>query len=198
MTTRCSVDAVPIGSVRTFSVTSLTFPRCRGAGERPPPAGFLVQPDGALLPADPSRQRAWRLAVQDVSERRVPRFFMLRSEPDWIVAALVPGDGGAVHVRLSESAVADDRRLQAAAVMLGLTRREAEVLQRLMEGGSAKSISRRLGTSESTVRTQLSALRCKSGLALRDLVRRVATLPALEDRGRGEADAWGVVRRAAG
>lgn len=144
------------------------------------PSHLLVLNDGRVLPTDPLRRRHWREALQEVADSRVARFFVLQSEPFWIVAALVPDNDGVVHVRLSRLPFIDQRRLQATALMLALTPREAEVLGLLLQGGSARTISNRLGTSLTTVRTQLAALRSKGGMSLRDLVRMVAALPPLD------------------
>jgi DNA-binding NarL/FixJ family response regulator len=48
-----------------------------------------------------------------------------------------------------------------------LTRRERQILEALLEGCSNRAIAQRLGTSEQTVKNQLSALYAKVGVSSR-------------------------------
>lgn len=70
-----------------------------------------------------------------------------------------------------------------------LTQAEAQVLRGLCGGAPPGEVARRQGVAISTVRTQISSIRAKTGAqSIRDLVRQVAVLPplvsALRDAGR--------------
>jgi DNA-binding CsgD family transcriptional regulator len=71
-----------------------------------------------------------------------------------------------------------------------LTQAEAQVLRSLCSGARPTEIAQRQCVAISTVRTQISSIRAKTGAqSIRDLVRQVAVLPPLVNALRGEARA---------
>jgi DNA-binding CsgD family transcriptional regulator len=69
-----------------------------------------------------------------------------------------------------------------------LTQAEAQVLKALCAGAPPNEIAKRQGVAISTVRTQISSIRAKTGAqSIRDLVRQVAVLPPLVSALRGAA-----------
>lgn len=68
----------------------------------------------------------------------------------------------------------------------GLTPAEENVLRALCDGMNVDAIARRHGVAESTVRTQVRVLRAKtSSASIRELIRKVSTLPPLVPAVRG-------------
>lgn len=95
---------------------------------------------------------------------------------------------GAVVIVLGKRQVSEQLSVQGFARSAALTPAETRVLELLCEGARPAQIAERQGVAVSTVRTQISSLRGKTGAAsIRDLVRQVAVLPPLVGALRGDA-----------
>lgn len=122
--------------------------------------------------ASAEHQREWTIALRIASGRvSSARFAIAHGGIRWcfqVVSWRVLGvardarDGGLLLVSIEPERGAAPRRLEAFAAMVGLTRAEAEVLDLLSSGHSAKQIAKRRGASVHTVRSQITAILAKS------------------------------------
>jgi len=92
----------------------------------------------------------------------------------------LPDSQSCVLLIAGKSQVCQDLSLDCFARERGLTPGESRVMRGLSEGQSPEIIAQQHGVAVSTVRTQISALRAKTGTAnVSALVRKLATLPPL-------------------
>lgn len=92
----------------------------------------------------------------------------------------LPASPTCVLLIAGKAQVCQDLTLDGYARERGLTPGEARVMRGLSEGQSPELIAQQHGVAVSTVRTQISALRAKTGTAnVSALVRKLATLPPL-------------------
>jgi DNA-binding CsgD family transcriptional regulator len=123
-------------------------------------------------------------ALAAASLRGLRRLITLGHELHRVSIAVVPlacGDGhsGTLLV-FGKRRSCEQLSVQAYARSHSLTQAETAVLQLLCEGAGPQDIARRQGVAISTVRTQISNTRAKTGTAsIRELVQRVAMLPPL-------------------
>lgn len=130
-----------------------------------------------------------RSALADATRRGLRRLVTLGAGPQRVTLAVVPlaaagvGDAAAeAHALLvfGKRRVCPDLSAHWFARDHGLTPAEARVLAALCEGLAPGAIAAAQGVAMSTVRSQIGAIRSKTGTAsIRDLVRRVAVLPPL-------------------
>lgn len=125
-------------------------------------------------------------ALADAAERGWRRLITLGAESRRISVAVVPlgaaGREGAIGTLLvfGKHQVCADLSVQGYARCHHLTQAEAKVLGGLCRGERPSQIAERQAVAISTVRTQLSSIRQKTGAdSLRSLVRQVAVLPPL-------------------
>lgn len=96
------------------------------------------------------------------------------------VAALVPVDHGVAALLLGKDRVCEDLSIQCFARAHALTSAETRVLAALGMGVRPSDIAREQGVKLSTVRTQIGAIREKTGAeSITALVRLVASLPPM-------------------
>jgi DNA-binding CsgD family transcriptional regulator len=97
-----------------------------------------------------------------------------------IVALATPQNGMATMVTLGKRRLCETLSVQSFAQSHGLTAAEGRVLAGLCEGVTPNDLARLHGVALSTVRTQISCIRGKTGsMSIDDLVRAVAKLPPL-------------------
>jgi DNA-binding CsgD family transcriptional regulator len=97
-----------------------------------------------------------------------------------LLAALVPVQAGIAAVLLGRSGVCEELSMQCYARSHALTAAESRVLSALGRGVTPTRYAREQGVKLSTVRTQLGAIRQKTGAAsLVELMRVVAALPPM-------------------
>jgi DNA-binding CsgD family transcriptional regulator len=121
------------------------------------------------------------------ARRGLRRLITLGHDKQAVSIAVVPLGGGSGSDDHSGTLLVFGKRrscqalsVQAYARGQGLTRAETAVLQLLCEGAEPQDIARRHDVAISTVRTQISCIRAKTGSAsIRDLTQRVAMLPPL-------------------
>jgi DNA-binding CsgD family transcriptional regulator len=125
-------------------------------------------------------------ALVDAAERGWRRLITLGSEQQRISVAVVPlgaaGREGAVGTLLvfGKRQVCEDLSVQGYARCHHLTQAEVNVLRGLCRGERPSEIAARQAVAISTVRTQITSIRTKTGAdSLRSLVRQVAVLPPL-------------------
>jgi DNA-binding CsgD family transcriptional regulator len=136
--------------------------------------------DGRLGAADPADLAALLDALQAAAQRGLRRALVLGRGDACRVAALVPVEPGVAALLLGKSRVCEDLSLQWFARSHALTPAETRVLAALGAGDKPTEIARELGVKLSTVRTQIGAIRDKTGAdSITELLRRVAALPPM-------------------
>ncbi len=149
--------------------------------------GALRQQAGRLTAADPQAQPALDRAVDAALLRGLRTLVSLQpSLPAGLTVAVVPvppsgpAQAPAALLIMAKARLCEDLTLDGFARDRGLTPGEARVMRALCEGQAPEYIARQHGVALSTVRTQISALRAKTGAKnVRALTRLLATLPPL-------------------
>lgn len=125
-------------------------------------------------------------ALVDACDRGLRRLLTLGSDQQRISVAVVPlgavgGEGAAgTLLTFGKRQVCADLSVQGYARCHKLTQAEVNVLRGLCRGERPSEIAQRQAVAISTVRTQISSIRQKTGAdSLRSLVRQVAVLPPL-------------------
>lgn len=121
-------------------------------------------------------------AVETTLARRTRKLLQLSPAAGGQVVAVLPFDAlpNAALVNLGRPQICEPLSIQCFAISHGLTSSETQVLVHLCNGLRPAEIASRQGVLVSTVRTQISALRCKAGCGSIDaLIRRVALLPPM-------------------
>lgn len=131
--------------------------------------------------ADVARLRA---ALADAAGRGLRRLLTLGEAGAAVTVAVVPLRGGdgrpATLLVFGKRQVCEHLSAQGYARCHGLTAAESRVLELLCDGETPAAIARRQRVAMSTVRTQIGAIRAKTGAAsIREVVRQVAVLPPL-------------------
>jgi DNA-binding CsgD family transcriptional regulator len=144
---------------------------------------FLHVSGGRVGCRAPLQAEEFRRAVAAAAHGR-RQMLMLRGEDDTLPAACVPlfeayeGNGGPVLLMLARQHGTQNLNLAFFSRTHGLTPKEEAVLRGLCEGLEVQDIASAHGVSLCTVRTQVRALRLKTGISsIRLLVQRVAALP---------------------
>lgn len=125
-------------------------------------------------------------ALQAATQRHVRKLLTLGSGAQRVNLAVVPlatlqaAAQPATLVTLAKRQLCAPLSVHGFARSHGLTPAETEVLQALAEGAGPSEIAARQGVELSTVRTQISSMRAKTGAdSIRTLERQVARLPPL-------------------
>lgn len=134
-------------------------------------------------------------ALHDARQRGLRRLLTLGEGAQQVSASVVPlGGAGGALVILGKRQVGAELAVQGFARLHGLTGGEARVLAALSAGACPAEVAREHGVALSTVRTQISSIRQKTGAAsIRDLLAQVARLPPLMGRLRGGLDRMGAL-----
>jgi DNA-binding CsgD family transcriptional regulator len=135
---------------------------------------------GARNPDDAQRLSA---ALQAAMQRDMRQMLHLGPGANRVTVAVLPIDGeggGAALVSLEQPRRKQDLAVQCYARQHGLTGAETAVLEALLDGLSPSAVARAKYVAVSTVRTQISQLRLKTGArSIRQLLDRVAGLPPM-------------------
>lgn len=135
---------------------------------------------GSLRTAQPQDLLRLHTALHDATRRGLRRLLCLGRGAGLQVAALVPVEAGMAALLLGRSDCGATLAIECFAQLYGLTAAETRVLQALSRGTAPLTIAREQGVKLSTVRTQIGALRQKTGAAtITALVRLVAGLPPM-------------------
>ena len=119
-------------------------------------------------------------ALRDATRRGLRRLLALSDDDTRQLAALVPVEPGVAALLLGRTRVCEDLSIQCFARTHALTAAETRVLAALGRGATPNQIAREQGVKLSTVRTQIGAIRDKTGAAsITGLVRLVAALPPM-------------------
>lgn len=119
-------------------------------------------------------------ALRDATRRGLRRLLALGHGDAKQLAALVPVQAGVAALLLGRTSVCEDLSMQCFARTHALTAAETRVLAALGRGVTPAEIAREQGVKISTVRTQISAIRQKTGTStITALVRLVAGLPPM-------------------
>lgn len=134
-------------------------------------------------------------ALHDARHRGLRRLVTLGEGAQQVSASVVPlsAAGGALVI-LGKRQVGAELAVQGFARLHGLTGGETRVLAALSAGARPAEVAREHGVALSTVRTQISSIRQKTGAAsIRDLLAQVARLPPLMGRLRHGLDRMGAL-----
>lgn len=174
------LDAVDYGALVLDAQAGVQFANRAAQQALRQPNGTLLQPRHQLLTRNPARQPELVEACHDAALRRLRTLLLLdRRAPDACIAVL-PGPVGMALMLLARPGLCEPLSSQGYAQRHGLTLAEAAVLSALSEGQQPAQIARRHGVALSTVRSQIQAIRHKTGARrIQDLVSRVAVLPPL-------------------
>jgi DNA-binding CsgD family transcriptional regulator len=119
-------------------------------------------------------------ALQAAAHRGLRKLLTLGQGPQRQVVALVPVEPGVVAMMLGRDRVCEDLSITCFARSHALTAAETRVLTALGLGVRPAEIAREQGVKLSTVRTQIGAIREKTGAeSITALVRLVAALPPM-------------------
>lgn len=140
----------------------------------------LTLRDGRIAAPDARDAVALAHALRDAAERGLRRLIHVGRGDARRSAAVVPVRPGVAALMLGRSRLCEDLSLQGFARAHALSDAEARVLAALGRGQAPTEIARAHGVALSTVRTQIGAIRSKTGAAsIRDLLRMVAALPPI-------------------
>ncbi len=140
--------------------------------------------DGELRARDGRDALSLREALQGAM-RGLRRMFAVGGDAARMVLAVVPlevgGAGpGAALVNFSKRRMCEELSVEGFARCHGLTMAETQVLKGLCAGVTPQHVANEQGVKLSTVRTQISSVRAKTGAAsIRALVKQVAQLPPM-------------------
>lgn len=119
-------------------------------------------------------------ALRDAAGRGLRRLLAFGDDEARQLAALVPVEPGVAALLLGRTRVCEELSIQGFARAHALTGAETRVLAALGRGVAPSAIARDQGVKLSTVRTQIGALRDKTGAgSITALVRMVAALPPM-------------------
>lgn len=119
-------------------------------------------------------------ALQAAAQRGLRKLLTLGQGTARQVVALVPVEPGVAALMLGRERVCEDLSISCYARSHALTAAETRVLTALGQGVRPAQIAREQGVKLSTVRTQIGAIREKTGAdSITDLVRLVAALPPM-------------------
>ena len=139
--------------------------------------------DGRLVTRDARERTRLHDALTDAALRERRRLLALRpvdAGADACVLAVVPVGDGIAGVVLGKRRVCEDLSIQCFARQHALTAAETRVLGALGSGVAPSDIAEHQGVKLSTVRTQIGAIRDKTGLpSITALIFTVAALPPM-------------------
>ncbi len=142
--------------------------------------GPLCIVDGRLRTRDSAAMSPLLEALRASAGRGLRRLLSYASDDLRQIAALVPVQSGTAVLLLGRAKVCEDLSLQWFARSHELTNAETRVLAALGSGAAPAEIARAQGVKLSTVRTQIGAIRDKTGASsIIALVRLVASLPPI-------------------
>lgn len=125
-------------------------------------------------------------AIQDAKHRGLRRTLRIGAPKAGVCVAVLPVSTGALGIApaamllLGKQQVCDDLQAQWFAQCHSLTATETTVLKALCAGTPPTQVAEEHRVAVSTVRTQISSIRHKTGAqSIRDLVRQVALMPPL-------------------
>lgn len=150
----------------------------------------LLQADGSLrldagrLTACHARDEAClQTALRNATQRGLRAMLALGDGEHRQLAALVPVQDGVAALLLGRTRVCEELSLQCFARTHALTPAETRVLAALGRGEAPAQIARDLGVALCTVRTQIGAIRDKTGAAsITALMRLIGSLPPVMGR----------------
>lgn len=140
----------------------------------------LTLRDGRIAAPHGEDALAVARALREAAERGLRRLIHIGRGDARRSAAVVPVQPGVAALMLGRSHLCEDLSLQGFARAHALSDAEARVLAALGRGDAPAQIARTHGVALSTVRTQIGAIRGKTGAAsIRELLRMVAALPPI-------------------
>jgi len=144
-------------------------------------AGHPLQVLGRQLRARHSQDVAkLHDALAGAAQRGLRRMVALGEGSGRVNVAVIPQDPKTTLVTLEKRHLSERISVQCYATMHGLTAAETRVLESLCEGLQPREIAELNEVGLATVRTQIGAIRSKTGTAnIRALVRQVAVLPPM-------------------
>ncbi len=133
-----------------------------------------------LRTSDPRSLARLHEALHDAARRGLRRLLTVREGDERQLAAVVPLQPGVAALLLGRSGLCEELAMQCFARTHALTAAETRVLAALGRGVTPAEIARSQGVKLCTVRTQIGALRQKTGApTIAALLRLVAGLPPM-------------------
>jgi DNA-binding CsgD family transcriptional regulator len=133
-----------------------------------------------LRTRDTNDSAAMSQALSDATTKGLRRLVVLGQPRTRLLAALVPVQTGISALLLGRNGVCEELSMQCYARSHALTTAEERVLTAVGRGITPTRFAREQGVKLSTVRTQLGAIRHKTGASnITDIVRLVAALPPM-------------------
>ncbi len=140
----------------------------------------LALRDGRVVAREARDAAALSRAVHDAAERGLRRLITLGRGDERRSAAVVPVQPGVAALMFGRSRLCEDLSMQGFARAHALSDAEARVLAALGRGVAPAGIANAHGVALTTIRTQIGAIRGKTGAAsIRELLRMVAALPPI-------------------
>jgi DNA-binding CsgD family transcriptional regulator len=128
--------------------------------------------ESRVLPQDRQYDQNWLASIRQVVAERSSRLAVVSSVPGLkFVALSYDSDSGHITVKAPMRRACDTETINEVSDLVGITDREKQVLLLVTAGYEPKSISRILGTSTSTVNSQLKSVFGKTGTnGMRDMI----------------------------
>jgi DNA-binding CsgD family transcriptional regulator len=140
----------------------------------------LALRDGRVVAREAHDAAALSRAVHDAAERGLRRLITLGRGDERRSTAVVPVQPGVAALMFGRSRLCEELSLQGFARAHALSDAEARVLAALGRGVAPAGIANAHGVALTTIRTQIGAIRGKTGAAsIRELLRMVAALPPI-------------------
>jgi len=128
--------------------------------------------DETVVPHDVEHRSAWSQALSDITEIENSNLVVVRSPPtlQCVLFSHLYGTDNILVQAPARRACSSDT-IHEVSKLLGITERERQILELIANGHEPKSISKILGTSLYTVRTQVKSLFAKTGTSgMRDII----------------------------
>ena len=150
------------------------------AGQWLAEGGALALRDGRIAAQDAQDAAAFARAVREAAERGLRRLITVGRGDGRRSAAVVPVQPGVAALMIGRSSLCEYLSLKCFAPAHALSTAVKRGVAALSGGHAPAAIAQEHGVALSTVRTQIGAIRAKTGAAsIRDLLHMVAALPPM-------------------
>ena len=180
------LDEIDYGLRLATRQAEVGYPNGAAPAECGKDEGALRLAAGTLVVRQPQQREMLAQALRGAAQGRRTLLSLAQPEAAAVFLAVIPlgghelGEPGWSLLVLGKRQVCETLSVEFFARAHGLTPAEAKVLQTLCQEMEPALIAEQLGVAISTVRTQISSIRSKTGAAsIRDLVKRVAVLPPI-------------------
>ena len=131
-------------------------------------------------PANTALVESWMSAIQQAHEDNSGLLFPLDNTPRGTVAIVPLASDGLLAIRPQDDSICDDASLGEFARIIGLTRRELDVLRLVAAGETPANISEQTQTALSTTKAHIKSIYRKSGCPnVRALLVHLSRIPSI-------------------